>query len=122
WCGPCKASFPGMQRAQDQLADRDDVAFLFIDTWENVKNKEENAAKFIEKNEYTFNVLMDNDSKVVSEFKVEGIPTKFIIGKDNRIKFKSVGYSGNDEELVNEIKMMIEIAGADGASMASGAP
>ncbi|MEM7299357.1 MAG: hypothetical protein AAF391_13955, partial [Bacteroidota bacterium] len=62
------------------------------------------------------------ENEVVEKFGVSGIPTKFIIGKDNRIKFKSVGFSGNDEELVTEIKMMIEIAGGDGMDDLSGAP
>ncbi|MCA9759881.1 MAG: TlpA family protein disulfide reductase, partial [Candidatus Eisenbacteria bacterium] len=94
WCGPCKASFPGMQRAVNNFHDDDKVVFLFIDTWENAGDKEKNARDFITKMEYTFNVLMDNDNKVVADYKVEGIPTKFVIDPTGRIRFKSVGFSG----------------------------
>ena len=111
WCGPCKASFPGMQRAVNNFHDDDKVVFLFIDTWENAGDKEKNASDFITKMEYTFNVLMDNDNKVVADYKVEGIPTKFVIDPTGRIRFKSVGFSGNDEELVTELETMIELAG-----------
>lgn len=114
WCGPCKASFPGMQRAVNHFKDNADVVFLFIDTWENDGDKEKNAADFISSHEYTFEVLMDNDSKVVSQFGVRGIPTKFVIGPDGRIRFKSVGFGGNDEELLTEVKTMVEVAAAEG--------
>ena len=109
WCGPCKASFPGMQKSLEASKDRSDVVFLFIDTWEKGDNKEKAAAEFIEQNQYSFNVLMDNDDKVVGSYKVEGIPTKFIVGKDGRIKFMSVGFNGT-ETLIEEVAAMIDLA------------
>ena len=121
WCGPCKASFPGMQKAVNKYKDRDDVAFVFIDTWERVEDKEKNAAEFIASKEYTFNVLMDNDNAVVKSFGVSGIPTKFVVDKKGKIRFKSVGFSGNDDELVRELDMMIEMAGG-GSGDLTGAP
>jgi peroxiredoxin len=111
WCGPCKASFPAMQMAVDKFADRKDVAFLFIDTWENGDNKEKQAGDFIASKSYTFNVLMDNSNEVVGKFGVSGIPTKFIVDGNGRIRFKSVGFSGNDKELLEELSLMIELAG-----------
>ena len=114
WCGPCKASFPGMQRAVNHFGDDESVVFLFIDTWENEADKEKNAADFIASKAYAFEVLMDNDNKVVAQYGVQGIPTKFVIGPDGRIRFKSVGFGGNDEELLTEMKTMIEMAAAEG--------
>ncbi|RYE28025.1 MAG: TlpA family protein disulfide reductase, partial [Sphingobacteriaceae bacterium] len=38
WCGPCKASFPGMQLAVNKYKTDPNVKFLFIDTWETDKN------------------------------------------------------------------------------------
>ncbi len=110
WCGPCKASFPGMQKMVSKYKEKDDVKFIFVDTWERVENKEKNAADFIASNKYSFHVLMDNDNKVVEDFKVEGIPTKFVIDKDGLIRFKSVGFDGSDDKLVKELTAMIEMA------------
>lgn len=110
WCGPCKASFPGMQKMVDQYKDNDKVAFLFIDTWENAKDKEKTVSEFINKNEYTFKVLMDNKDEVVAKYKVEGIPTKFVLDGNGKIRFKSVGFAGNDEALMTEMNLMIELA------------
>lgn len=110
WCGPCKSSFPGMQKMVNKYKDHPDVKFVFVDTWERAESKEKNASEFITANKYTFDVLMDNDNKVVEQFKVEGIPTKFVLDKDGRIRFKSVGFDGGDEKLISELSVMIEMA------------
>jgi thiol-disulfide isomerase/thioredoxin len=113
WCGPCKASFPGMQRMVTKYRDNPDVKFVFVDTWERGDNKEKNAADFISKNKYDFHVVMDNESKVVEQFKVDGIPTKFVIDKKGIIRFKSVGFDGSDDKLISELSAMIDIASSD---------
>ncbi len=122
WCGPCKASFPGMQKAVNNFSKSEDVAFVFIDTWERGDEKEKNAAEFINSNNYTFNVLMDNDNEVVTAYGVSGIPTKYVIDKNGKIRFKSVGFGGNDEELVTEMEVMIEMAGGTLSKELTGAP
>lgn len=119
WCGPCKVSFPGMQKTIDKYKNRSDVAFVFIDTWENQDTQEKRTkevTEFIASNKYTFNVLYDEkdedgEYKVVKKYKVDGIPTKFIIGKDGKVKFKSVGGDANADKLMTELSEMIEMAG-----------
>lgn len=120
WCGPCIASFPGMQMAVNKFKNNPDVAFLFIDTWENDSNRVQKVTDFIAKNNYTFQVLYDetkakdsDEFKVVQEFNVEGIPTKFVIDRNNNIRFKSVGFSGSADATVNEITAMIDMAAAE---------
>jgi thiol-disulfide isomerase/thioredoxin len=113
WCGPCKASFPAMQKIVDHYKGDTNVAVLFVDTWENVDNKKQNAADFIKQSPYTFHVLLDNDSKVVADYKVDGIPTKFIIDGTGTLRFKAVGFDGSTEGTVNELESMIQIARKD---------
>ncbi|MEO7445065.1 MAG: TlpA disulfide reductase family protein [Ferruginibacter sp.] len=110
WCGPCIASMPGMNKALAKYKDNENVKFLFVDTWETAENKLDNAQKFMEKKNYPFYVLMDTEDKMVSDFKVSGIPTKFVLDKNGNIRFKAVGYSGKEDELVDEIDTMIELA------------
>lgn len=107
WCGPCLQSFPGMQKAVDKYASDNSVKFLFINAWERVTEKQKNAEDFIAKKKYTFHVLMDFENKVISDFGVSGIPTKFILDKNGNIRFKSVGFSGNADHLVKELDAMI---------------
>jgi peroxiredoxin len=117
WCGPCKASFPGMQLAVNKFKDDPNVKFLFIDTWENGDTYEDGVKKFIADNKYTFHVLFDEknkegrQAKVVTDFEVTGIPTKFIIDKSGNIRFKYVGYSGTPEKILDEVVNMVDLAG-----------
>ncbi len=108
WCGPCVQSFPAMATAQTKLTNKK-VKFLFVNTWERVKNKTTNVKNFLKKKNYPFHVLIDEKNKVVADYGVEGIPTKFIIDKNGKIRFKSVGYSGNADELVDELMEMINM-------------
>lgn len=112
WCGPCKASFPGMQKVVDKYKADPNVKFVFVDTWEQGDEKKKNAEEFIAKNKYTFDVLMDTEDKVVDQFKVDGIPTKFVIDKEGKIRFKAVGFDGSDDKLMQELTAMIEMAGS----------
>lgn len=109
WCGPCLASMPGMQEAQRKYKNNPKVKFLFIDTLENDEDYLSKVKKVISDKKYDdLTVLLDVDSKLVAKYKVEGIPTKFVIDSNGKIRFKSVGYSGNKENLVNELSLMID--------------
>jgi len=112
WCGPCKASFPGMQKAVEKYKDDKAVAFVFVDTWEHKDAKDmlAGATDFINQHKYTFNVLLDKDNKAVEDYNVSGIPTKFIINKNGNIQFSSIGFGGDGDELLEEISMMIDMA------------
>ncbi len=112
WCGPCIQSFPGMKKAQEKYAGDADVKFLFVDTWENGENdkKLKGAEEFMKKNGYPFHVLMDYEDAVVQQYKVEGIPTKFVIDRKGQIRFKSIGYEGNTDTLAEELSWMIDLA------------
>jgi thiol-disulfide isomerase/thioredoxin len=109
WCGPCLASFPGMKKAVEKFSDDPTVKFLFVNSWERVGNKKENAEKFIVKNDYPFHVLLDDKNEVIEKFKVSGIPTKFVIDSNSNIRFMSVGFQGTDDQLVEELSVMIDL-------------
>lgn len=114
WCGPCKASFPAMQETINRFADNKEVAFLFINTLESKKNILETVRKYMADKGYTFNVVFDRQDantkkySVIESYKAKGIPAKFIIDKQGNIRFKPVGFSGSNEETVEELSAMIK--------------
>ena len=65
--------------------------------------------EFIEEHNYPFHVLLDNDNKVIEDYRVSGIPTKFVIDGNGDIRFKKIGFSGNTDEMVDEISTMISM-------------
>ena len=108
WCMPCVKSLPGMQKAVNKFSSDDDVVFLFIDCWEKGVNVKQNVKNFLEQNNYTFQVIIDSKNNVVKKFKVNRIPTKFIIDKKGFIRHKSLGFKGDNQELVEELTRLIE--------------
>ena len=117
WCGPCIASFPGMQMAVDKYKNDPNVAFVFINTWQTEENREKVVKDWMAANpNYTFNVLLDTKNvkdpskfDVIEQYKVEGIPTKFIVDGNGNIRFKKVGFSGTADGTVKELDMMITL-------------
>jgi peroxiredoxin len=87
WCGPCKEEMPSME-ALYQLYKEKNFSLLAISVdYEGVKPVKE----FIEKQRYTFPVLLDPDSETLDPFGVKGIPTTFVINKKGRIVGRVVG-------------------------------
>lgn len=109
WCGPCKASFPGMKMAVEHFASDADVVFLFMNSWEQGEGAKERVASFISDNKYPFHVVLDSENKAIESYGVNGIPTKYIIGPDQKIHFVSRGYGGSTEGLFEELKLMVEM-------------
>ncbi|MBC6112590.1 redoxin domain-containing protein [Pedobacter fastidiosus] len=116
WCGPCKASFPAMQMAVNKYKQDANVKFLFIHTWEKTATPVKDADDYIKSQKYTFKVLMDTKdpvtkiNKVVTDYKVNGIPSKFVIDPAGNIRFSLMGFDGSNEAAVDEISMMIDMA------------
>jgi thiol-disulfide isomerase/thioredoxin len=111
WCGPCRASFPYLQKVYDKYKSNPNVAIYAIDSWERVAGKEREDAvkKFLKENGYTFPVLYGDAT--ITKYDVDGIPTKFVISKAGTIAFKSVGFDGGNEmmtELTAEIDALLQ--------------
>ena len=109
WCGPCISSFPAMKRARELYQNDDSVEFFFVNTWQKEDDKKSNAQNFIVDKKYPFHVLLDLNDAVVAAYKVRGIPTKFIVDKNGRIRFTKIGFDGNDDKTVKELSLMIDM-------------
>lgn len=111
WCIPCINSFPAMQK---QVEKYPDIVFLFIAVEEKGKDPKSRVKSFMEKNPYTFQVLMDEPIgnteryQVINSYKPTGIPAKYFIDKAGILRFQSQGFD-TDEELINEMDAMFSI-------------
>lgn len=113
WCVPCVSSFPAMQK---MVKKHPEVSFLFIATDEQPDGALKRVSSFIDKKKYPFHVLMDqplagkpDHFQVVSAYRPQGIPAKYVIDSHGRLRFKSIGFS-SDSELINELEAMIDLA------------
>ena len=113
WCGPCIMSFPGMKLSMDKFKDNPNVKFLFVNTYERVSADQwkSTVSTFVKQRGFTtFPVILDIGGEVAGSYGVNGIPAKFCINKEGKIKFKSTGYLGSSDAIVAEMTQWIEDA------------
>ncbi|SDL54799.1 Thiol-disulfide isomerase or thioredoxin [Pedobacter sp. ok626] len=116
WCGPCKASFPGMQKAVNKYKNDPNVKFYFVHTMDKAADPTADARKYIKENNYSFDVLMDFRNKetlssaVAKSFGIKAIPTKIIIDADGFVRFNTVGAHPDADTAVMELSAMIEFS------------
>ena len=119
WCAPCIAAFPGIQKVVQDYKDDPDVEFYFISTKEKgtLEERKKKILEVLEESGYDFHVLLDKpvqegsyDHIVSNQFNVASLPTKIVISPQGKIRFFSVGYSGDNDKLARELSAMIELA------------
>jgi thiol-disulfide isomerase/thioredoxin len=108
WCGPCRQSFPSLQKLYLRYKDNPNVVFAIVNVWERSDDRVQTVKDFMAKNtSLTFPMYLDKDDSVVGKFGVTGIPTKFYLGKDGRVQFKEVGLHP-EEQFLDEATNRIE--------------
>jgi thiol-disulfide isomerase/thioredoxin len=112
WCGPCIASFPAMSRAQAAYQNDPGVKFLFVNSREGNSSAGAMAsrvANFMRSKPYRFTVPLDAGNRMSDAYGVAGIPTKIIIDAQGRIRYRSLGYAGNADQVVDEITAVVKL-------------
>ena len=83
-----------------------------MNTWErDFKNNEElkqRIVDFVAKRKYDFHVILDAQSSASSDFGVTGIPTKIIIDKQGKVRYKITAAETDEDKLIEEINLMVE--------------
>ena len=86
WCPPCRAEMPSMQRAWEQLRE-EGIIMLAIDVGED----EDAIFEFTASYPVEFPLLLDTDSLVSEAWKVNGLPTTFVVDQWGRKVYRAVG-------------------------------
>jgi thiol-disulfide isomerase/thioredoxin len=107
WCGPCKRSFPAVQKLYDKYKDNPRVQFAIINCWERTEDRKATVKEFLSKNPYTFPIFFDETDDLVRSYGVTGIPSKFYLDKNGGAQFKEVGLEP-EEKFLEEASARIE--------------
>jgi peroxiredoxin/outer membrane lipoprotein-sorting protein len=91
WCGPCKQAMPTIQKLYNTYKNKG-VVVLGINVSENA-----DPVKFMKENGYSYRLLLNGD-QVATNYKVEGIPTMYVIDKNGKIAFGQSGVGQNYAE------------------------
>lgn len=111
WCGPCLMSFPGMKKAMEKYAGREDVAFVYINTFERVPQETTrgHVENFVNRRGLEYlNTIMDEDHQIAFLYGVGSIPTRFFIDKEGKFLHMSRGFAGSDDAVVEEISQWLD--------------
>lgn len=106
-----QSQLPGDGKTNRSYEERSGSVDTFRKYKKRVKDENENREKvieFIKTNNYPFNVVYDFNSKVSSDYKVTGIPTKCIVDKEGKIRYRIVGAETDEAKLIDEMNAMIE--------------
>ena len=96
WCGPCRKSMPKLQNLSQQYNAKGlDILSSSIDTDDKEWKKavEEEARPWHQ-------IITPDKNKTMSDFRIKGVPTLFLVDKDGVIVEKFTGYNQRLEELL----------------------
>ena len=93
WCGPCVEEMPRMEReVWKKYKSSPDFAMVAMAR----EQTEEEIRPFLKEHRLTFPVASDPQREVFRLFGSGGIPRSYVVGRDGRILFQSIGYDEGD--------------------------
>lgn len=93
WCLPCVVEIPELTQLKQHMA-RQPFEVLAL----NVGEGENRVKHFAKRMNFSLPVLLDTSSKVFNEWKIEIMPTSFLIDANGRVRYRVLGNPGWDNE------------------------
>jgi thiol-disulfide isomerase/thioredoxin len=95
WCGPCKRSFPWMNKLQEQYGvDGLEIVAVSLDA------SREDAEEFLARIPASFSVAFDEKGKSAESYKVKAMPSSFLIDRQGRLVHKSLGFRAEEKKII----------------------
>lgn len=98
WCGPCKLAMPGVQKLQDRYKDKP-VKVIGISCWER---KTADPDQYMKDKGYTYGLLLGGN-EVADLYKLDGLPTFYVINSAGKVMYASTGFLRDKEEEISKI-------------------
>lgn len=92
WCNPCKMVMPALQKLHKKYADKG-LVVIGINSFE----RDGDPVKYMKDQKYDYMLLLKGD-EVATNYKVESIPSMYIIDKNGKIAHTELGAIPNLEE------------------------
>ena len=110
WCGPCKAKMPFVQKIYDKYKDQ---GFKVISVLTGDVGHEQQAAKYIEKHNYTFDLVFGTN-ELSEKYKIRFLPTVMLVDAEGTIIYHRDTPGVNDKvdekaELEDAIKKALGV-------------
>ncbi len=88
WCPPCREEIPALQEIHERYVARGlDVVGVTVDA----PGEEEAVREFVDDYGMTYPVWLDPADRVSTTFRLTGVPSTFLIGRDGTLLWKHLG-------------------------------
>ena len=94
WCGPCKQSFPKLEELAKQNSGKVQVIGISVD------DKSDGVADFAKSNGATFPIGWDDGHSIANRWKVDSMPTTYILDSTGTVRFIHAGYHDGEAEVI----------------------
>jgi peroxiredoxin len=95
WCEPCRLSFPQYQA----LASRHGSNLVVLGISED--DEDDGIDRFIEETGAHFPIAWDGDKTLAQRYRINSMPTLFIIDKNGLVRFVHQGFRPGDEDQID---------------------
>ena len=103
WCVPCRKSFPWMNKMQSKYGD---LGFQVIAI--NLDKEKGLAKEFLKAIPGNFTIAYDPEGSAATQYKVKGMPSSYLVGRDGTIHFEHLGFRNEKvAEMEDQIKKLI---------------
>ncbi len=79
-CAPCVAEIPKLNKLVEKYKNDSNIVFLAL-----AFDKPSALSRFLQKNEFLYNIIPDKEEYLLNELQISGYPTHLIVGKDGKI-------------------------------------
>lgn len=97
WCGPCRASFPAMNKMREQYSP-ESLAIIAV----NVDSSFAAAQRFLQKYPANFDIVYDPQGKLATEYEVKGMPSSYLINSAGELVYTHVGFRSKDAKKIQQ--------------------
>ena len=94
WCGPCKQSFPKLEELAKQNQGKVQVVGISVD------DKSDGVADFAKSNGATFPIGWDDGHAIANRWKVDSMPTTYILDSSGTVRYIHAGYHDGEAETI----------------------
>lgn len=100
WCPPCRAEMPDMEKFYQE----NDVEILAVNLTPTESNVSD-VTDFIDEFGLSFQVLLDEELNVSSQYGIQSVPTSFMIDSKGIVQYVALG-AVNYEQMVQALNTM----------------
>jgi thiol-disulfide isomerase/thioredoxin len=88
WCGPCRQSFPWLNKMNALYADQD-LKIIAV----NVDSDRDDAIEFLAEHPAEFQVIYDPEGTLAERFSIQGMPSAVLITREGEVFNQHIGFN-----------------------------